>query len=180
MSFEGLVPEFNKSFRTVRSRRWARHLTYHEARRFHSFLGQVRAQAAGSELLNTAIDRLRYFFGKGGTHDDSSQRTTTYTAASSPFQLQLRLDLRSNSPKKSRSPFHHKMSFGGQTPTIIVLKEGQEPLLPDKHWDHPPLTRPTQAPTPRRARARSSPTSTPAWPCRPRSSPHSALMAATY
>jgi hypothetical protein len=26
------------------------------------------------------------------------------------------------------------MSFGGQTPTIIVLKEGQEPLHVSKHY----------------------------------------------
>src|SRR5690349_13875447 len=96
--------------------RWVRHLTCHGARRFPLVSGQVRAQAAGSELLNTAIDRLRYFFGKGGTHDDSPQGTTTYTTASSPFQLQLRLELRCNSPKEPRFPSHHKMSFGGQTP----------------------------------------------------------------
>jgi hypothetical protein len=50
------------------------------------------------------------------------------------------------------------MSFGGQTPTIIVLKEGTQSK---KHPLSTPILILHKAPTSRKAEAKSSPTSTP-------------------
>lgn len=84
-----------------------------------------------------------------------------------------------------------KMSFGGQTPTIIVLKEGTQTQIYPTVAAHrcPPSNEATdtrsltkvglQEPTPLRAKARLSPTSTPVWRSKPPSSRRWAPMVVT-
>ncbi len=77
--------------------------------------------------------------GSCGTHQRGASQhgkrthlttTTTSPTATTPpsFWLHLRLELRRSPTKDHESTTRLKMSFGGQTPTIIVLKEGPLPL----------------------------------------------------